>query len=71
VHECCLLYLTAYASTCLSEGNVTLAADQTTLALPSTWDGPSVAILPVGGVVVTVMVGAVLGTWALLLLSDL
>ena len=67
----CSPCLTAYATACASEGNVILAANQTTLALPSTWDGPFMAILPVGGVVVTVMVGAVMGVSALLLLSNL
>lgn len=50
---------------------MTLAASQTALVLPDSWDGPFVAILPVGGVVVTVSVGAVLGLSALLILSNL
>lgn len=50
---------------------MTLAANETALVLPRTWDGPVVAILPVGGVAVTVVVGAVLGMSALLILSNL
>jgi len=63
--------LGAYATACLSQVNVTLAASQTALILPSTWDGPFVAILPVGGAAVTVIVGAVIGISALLILSNL
>jgi len=61
----------AYAAACLSEGNAILAANQTALVLPRTWDGPFVAILPIGGVAATVIVGAVIGLSALLILSNL
>ncbi|KAH9477030.1 hypothetical protein JR316_0010946 [Psilocybe cubensis] len=63
--------VTAYAAQCKSDGNIILAANQSALSLPDTWDGPFVAVLPTGGAAVTVIVGAVLGLSALLILSNL
>lgn len=69
--ENCLTRKIGYAAACLSEGNVTLTPDQTALVLPSTWDGPFVAILPVGGAAVSVMVGAALGMMAVMTVSNM
>ncbi|KAF8064109.1 P-loop containing nucleoside triphosphate hydrolase protein [Lyophyllum atratum] len=63
--------LSAYAATCKKEANITLAANQTSLKLPSTWDGPFVAILPVGGAVVAVITAGFLGISAIFLLSNI
>jgi len=60
----------AYATACTS-ANQTLLANQTALTLPDNWDGPFVAILPVGGAAVTVIAGVFLGFSALMLLSNL
>ncbi|TFK37661.1 hypothetical protein BDQ12DRAFT_632279 [Crucibulum laeve] len=62
--------LAAYSAACAS-ANIKLAPAQTALQLPSTWDGPFVAILPTGGAIVTVIVGGMLGISALLILSNL
>ncbi|KAG6837051.1 hypothetical protein H0H93_015622 [Arthromyces matolae] len=63
--------LSGYASACQLAVNVTLAANQTSLTLPTTWDGPFVAVLPIGGAVVAVTAAAILGASALYILSNL
>ncbi|KAG6902921.1 hypothetical protein C0995_009312 [Termitomyces sp. Mi166 len=63
--------LSGYATACTNTKNITFAANQTALTLPSTWDGPFVAVLPTGGVVVAVGSAAVLGISALFILSNL
>ncbi|KAF8154061.1 hypothetical protein B0H34DRAFT_720131 [Crassisporium funariophilum] len=63
--------LVAYSTSCLSEGKITLTAEQTALILPNNWNGPFVAILPVGGAAVTVVVGSLLGIGLILILSNL
>jgi hypothetical protein len=60
----------AYAASCKGAG-IVLAANQSALTLPDNWDGPFVAVLPLGGTAVTVAVGAILGVSALLILSNL
>ncbi|RDB23510.1 hypothetical protein Hypma_009236 [Hypsizygus marmoreus] len=63
--------LSAYAASCKAAVNVTLAANQTSLTLPSTWDSLYVAVLPPAGAAVTVIAGAFLGISSLFLLSNL
>ncbi|KAG6853217.1 hypothetical protein C0991_006120 [Blastosporella zonata] len=63
--------LSGYAASCLSDANITLAANQTALTLPSTWDGPFVAVLPAPMAAVAVGSAGILGISALLILSNL
>jgi hypothetical protein len=51
--------------------NPTLGTIAAGLSLPANWDGPVSAILPVGGMVITVVVGTMLGGGALFLLSNM
>ncbi|KAF8895000.1 hypothetical protein CPB84DRAFT_1816015 [Gymnopilus junonius] len=60
----------AYAASCQAD-NITLRANQSALTLPDNWDGPFVAVLPVGGTAVTVIAGAFLGFSALMILSNM
>ncbi|GLB44126.1 putative P-loop containing nucleoside triphosphate hydrolase protein [Lyophyllum shimeji] len=62
--------LAGYAASCKA-ANITLAANQTALKLPSNWDGPFVAVLPVGGAVVAVITAGFLGISGLFLLSNI
>ncbi|KAF8885660.1 hypothetical protein BD779DRAFT_667201 [Infundibulicybe gibba] len=62
--------LAAYATACNATGHKS-PSDTAALVLPPTWDGPFVAILPVGGAAVTVIVGVALGISALFLLSNM
>jgi len=62
--------LAGYSAEC-SASHVPLAPAQVALQLPEDWNGPFVAVLPVGGAAITVAVGAILGTSALLLLSNM
>ncbi|CAA7261926.1 unnamed protein product [Cyclocybe aegerita] len=61
----------AYAGVCKTDLNITLPANLTALALPATWDGPFVSVLPVGAAAVTVIAGGILGFSALYILSNL
>ncbi|KAG6855618.1 hypothetical protein H0H87_000253 [Tephrocybe sp. NHM501043] len=61
----------AYASSCQATINVTLAANQTALQLPSAWDGPFVAVLPVPAAAAAVGSAAILGSSALYILWNL
>ncbi|XP_006455790.1 hypothetical protein AGABI2DRAFT_195160 [Agaricus bisporus var. bisporus H97] len=63
--------MTGYSTACLADGNVTLAANETALVLPASWDGPLDVILSTGGTVVAVGVGGVLGLAAIMLLSNM
>ncbi|KAG5728204.1 hypothetical protein E4T56_gene19084 [Termitomyces sp. T112] len=63
--------LSGYTAICTNLTNVTLTASQTKLTLPEDWDGPLVAVLPVGGVVVAVGFTVILGVSALFILSNL
>ena len=63
--------LSGYSAACKATANITLAPSQTALKLPPTWDGPFVAVLPLGGTVVAVGTGALLGLGALLLFSSI
>ncbi|KNZ79762.1 hypothetical protein J132_08765 [Termitomyces sp. J132] len=63
--------LSGYTAICTNLTNVTLTASQTKLTLPEDWDGPLVAVLPVGGVVVAVGLTVILGVSALFILSNL
>jgi len=51
--------------------NVTLAADVSSLTLPSDWDGPLDVVLPLGGTVFVVGIGGILGICGLLVLSNM
>ncbi|TFK69819.1 hypothetical protein BDN72DRAFT_796211 [Pluteus cervinus] len=62
--------LSAYSTACGS-ANITLQATQVALALPPTWDGPFVAVLPFPVAIVTVIIGGGLGVSAILLLSNM
>lgn len=62
--------MTAYSTAC-SQNKVVLAANQTALLLPASWDGPFVAVLSTGPTVIVVGVGALLGFSALYILSNL
>jgi len=68
--SCECIIIVAYAAACTADNQV-LTAEQTLLELPSNWDGPFVAILPVGGAAVAVAVCAFFGVLALLILSNL
>lgn len=63
--------LPGYSTACKTDAQVTLAASQIGLTLPSNWDGPFDVVLPVGGAAVAVIAGGLLGTGALLLLSNM
>ena len=60
---------TGYVAACKT-ANPTLRT-VAALTLPANWDGPVSAILPVGGMVVTVIVGTLLGGGAIALLSNM
>lgn len=62
--------MSAYTKSC-KDNNITVAATVNALAIPAFWEGSFEAILPLGGTVVTVGVGAMLGLFALLLLSNM
>ncbi|KAF9561578.1 hypothetical protein CPC08DRAFT_749859 [Agrocybe pediades] len=62
--------VSGYAAEC-AKLNVTLLANQSALTLPASWDGPFVAVLPIGGAAVAVTGAAILGVSALLILSNL
>jgi hypothetical protein len=66
--SCECIVLEAYAAACTAANQV-ITAEQTLLELPSNWDGPFVAILPVGGAAVAVAVCGFFGVSALLILS--
>ncbi|KAF5376095.1 hypothetical protein D9615_007757 [Tricholomella constricta] len=63
--------LSAYADACKATANITLAANQTALILPSTWDQSFIAVLPVGGAIVVVVTTTFLGMAAIFLLSNM
>ncbi|EAU87627.1 hypothetical protein CC1G_09724 [Coprinopsis cinerea okayama7 len=65
------IIVSGYAAQCAALANVTLPPELSALTLPEKWDGPFVAVLPVGGAVVVVIIGALLGGSALFLLSNL
>jgi hypothetical protein len=66
--SCECIVLEAYAAACTAANQV-ITAEQTLLELPSNWDGPFVAILPVGGAAVAVALCGFFGVSALLILS--
>ena len=67
---CEFTIIEAYAAACTAANQI-ITAEQTLLKLPSDWDGPVVAILPVGGAAVAVAVCGFFGVSALLMLSNL
>jgi len=62
--------LAAYAVSCLN-AKIPLAKPQIALTIPPSWDGPSGIFVPIGGLVVTVGIGAVLGVSAITLVSTM
>ncbi|KAL0581334.1 hypothetical protein V5O48_000710 [Marasmius crinis-equi] len=63
--------VTGFAAACLKQANVTVAANQSALALPPSWDGPTGIFVPTIGLVFTVGSGAFLGVSAILILSNI
>ncbi|KAG5636988.1 hypothetical protein H0H81_006194 [Sphagnurus paluster] len=63
--------LSAYSGQCKAVANITLAANQTSLQLPASWDGPFVAVLPFGAALVVAAFGGIFGISAILLLSNM
>ncbi|KAF9526075.1 hypothetical protein CPB83DRAFT_730080, partial [Crepidotus variabilis] len=61
----------AYAAACKEQAKVVLPANLTALTLPSTWDGPLVAVLPVGTAAIYAFFGGLFGISALYILSTL
>ncbi|KAG6916539.1 hypothetical protein DXG01_006422 [Tephrocybe rancida] len=62
--------LSGYSAACKT-ANIAIAASQTALKLPPTWDGPFVAVLPIPLAAVAVGSAAVLGVSALFILSNM
>jgi len=64
--------LGAYRTVCLASQNVSIPATSVALTLPASWNGPfNVQIPNLAGTVVTVVVGAALGTSIILLLCNM
>jgi len=62
--------LTAYGAACTA-ANQTLAATATKLSVAPNWNGPKDIILSTGGTVIVVIIGGLLGSSALYLLSNI
>ncbi|KII90284.1 hypothetical protein PLICRDRAFT_107687 [Plicaturopsis crispa FD-325 SS-3] len=62
--------LTAYATAC-GASNITVPPTQVALTLPATWAGPHDVILSLPLTVIVVILGGVLGTGSLYMLSSL
>ncbi|KAJ3527419.1 hypothetical protein NM688_g8128 [Phlebia brevispora] len=63
--------LTAYATACNASAGVVLIADQTTLTLPSNWDGPYGQFLNAGATVFGVICTIVLGVGAITVVNTM
>lgn len=61
----------AYGAACKAKANVVLPANLTALTLPTTWDGPVTAVLPVGLASLYAFFGVVLGISAIYILSNI
>ena len=61
----------AYSAACLASQNITIPPTAIALTLPATWDGPLDIVMGLPGTIFTVIVGAFLGSSAILLLSNM
>jgi hypothetical protein len=59
----------AYGAACMTQANVFLPTNFTSLSLPDSWDGPFVGILPLSAAVFYAIFGGILGLSALYILS--